>query len=295
MDTIDYATGEVISGDVTINHPTGFIDMTSDEYHSSPGISKSHLDSIAEKSPLHYWHKYLNPEREPDQPTAAMQKGSAIHLAILEPHLVEKNMVCGLNVDRRSNENKASWANFEAIHAGKIILKADDYDHVMKMRDAIHSHPVAAGMFTGGKSEQSVFSRDIETNALIKCRYDYMFGAAAAVVDLKKTTDASEEGFGKSATDFRYDVQSAWYNHVTYCETGRYIDDWVFVAIEETAPYAIGVYTVAFDNMLRDAMATAMANFNQILMHKADGYWPDYGINPTQLKLRPWAKRKRAG
>jgi hypothetical protein len=219
-----------------------------------------------------------------------MQRGSAIHLAILEPHLVEQNMILGLDHDRRSNANKEAWAAFEAEHRGKIILKPDDYEHVMRMREAIHTHPIAAGLFTGGYSEQSVFARDIETGELIKCRTDYMHGNFDRVFDLKKTVDASSSGFGKSASNYRYDVQAAWYFHTLYCAFGRYPDEWAFIAIEETAPYAIGIYFVTRD-IIERAHNAAMRDFQRIIKHRRESYWPDYGEFPSVLELAAWAKR----
>jgi exodeoxyribonuclease VIII len=215
-----------------------------------------------------------------------------VHLAILEPHLVEQNMICGLDVDRRSNANKEAWANFEREHAGKIILKADDYDHVMRMRDAVHSHPIAAGLFTGGHSEQSVFARDIGTGQLIKCRTDYMHNNFNTVVDLKKTVDASLDGFKKSATNYRYDVQMAWYYHVLYCAFGYYPETWAFVAIEEEPPYAIGIYFMN-EHMpeYQRAMNAAMRDFDRIVSHTRENFWPDYGYAPQALEISNWAKR----
>lgn len=135
----------------------GLVDMTNEEYHSAPGISKSHLDVIASKSPKHYWQQYINPEREPRTETAAMKMGTAIHTAILEPHDMDNRIVCGLDIDRRSNENKAKWAKFEFDNKDKIIISAENYDHVKRIRDAVWKHPVASGLLTGGRAEQTFF------------------------------------------------------------------------------------------------------------------------------------------
>ena len=68
-------------------HPLGLVECSNDQYHGGPGVSKSHLDAIAGASPLHYWHKYINPNRERAEPSQALIMGSAIHSIVLEPDL----------------------------------------------------------------------------------------------------------------------------------------------------------------------------------------------------------------
>lgn len=288
--------------------PTGLVEMTNDQYHSSPGISKSHLDCVAGQSLRHYWAKYIDPERERDSQTPAMKVGQAVHTAILEPHLMDEHIVKGLPHDRRSNANKDAWAAFEKEHAHQIIITADQYEAVRKMRDVVHAHPVAAGLFAGGRAEQTYFARsevpdededagvliDHQTGEVIeqviKCRCDYVHDGGSLIVDLKKTTDASPIGFGKSAANYRYDVQAAWYFHVWEKCFGWIPDIWAFVAVEESWPHAVGVYFVNRRD-LETAHNAAMSDFRRIVKARQSDNWPDYGASPEALKLPAWCRR----
>src|SRR5258708_7618822 len=59
--------------------------LTADQYHAAPGLSTSGLCDLA-ISPLHYWFRSsMNPHRPPDEPTAQMMLGTALHVAVLEP------------------------------------------------------------------------------------------------------------------------------------------------------------------------------------------------------------------
>lgn len=267
-----------------------FLDIDNDQYHSGPGISKSHLDAIAGASPKHYWHKYINPERERQEPTDAMKFGTATHTVLLEPELLESTVVCGLDLDRRSNANKAAWAEFEEANKGKVIISADKYQDLLYIRDAVHNHPVAAGLLSGGKAEQSLYAIDHDTGELIKCRTDYMVDSGGLIVDLKTTDDASPDGFGKSAANFRYDVQVAWYYHVFSQGLGWIPNDWCFIAVEKTAPYAVGIY-FATQSQIERATETALRDFKRIVHHRKLGQWPDYGETPLALELPGWIKR----
>lgn len=271
-------------------HPLGLVEQSNEDYHRGPGVSKSHLDAIAGLSPLHYWHKYLNPNREPEEPTPAKVMGTAVHGAILEPDLFPSvTAVAPADINRRTNAGKAEWEAFLKENAGKTILTADDYKVCLGIRDAVHRHPIAAGLLTGGKAEQSFYAVDSETGELIKCRTDYLHDSGAMIVDVKTTDDASPTGFGKSAANYRYPLQTAWYNGVLDSCFGEHPQDWVFLAVEKVEPYAIGIYFMEPDVVARAHLA-ARRDFLRIVEHKRANHWPDYGATPLPLSLPSWSK-----
>lgn len=270
-------------------HPLGLVQQTNDEYHSGSGISKSHLDAIATASPRHYWHKYLNPNRERSEPTAAMVMGSAVHTAILEPDLFPTEVIKSPGFDRRTKVGKAEYEAFQIANRGKIVLEPEDYDVCLAIRDAVHMHPVAGGLLQSGQAEQSFYAIDQETGELIKCRTDYLHDSGTMVVDVKTTEDASPAGFGKSSANFRYPVQTAWYNRVLDAAFGEHPANWVFLAVEKKPPYAVGLYYVDPDLAERGAVA-AQRDFMRIVEHRRSGVWPDYGMEPQPLVLPAWSK-----
>lgn len=270
-------------------HPTGLVVMTNDEYHGSKGYSKSHLDVI-NKGDRHYWHRYLNPDREPEAPSAALIMGSAIHSAILEPDLFPSEYVMApTGINRRTNDGKAAYAAFEKANAGKVVLDPDDYAMCLAVRDAVHKHPVASGLLQGGRAEQTVFAIDPDTSELVKCRMDYLHDSGGMIVDLKTTEDASPAGFGKSAANFRYPVQTAWYNDVLDAAFGEHPPVWAFLAVEKKPPYCVGIYFTEDDQIIRARIA-ARRNLERILECKRTNVWQDYGYEPQPLLLPAWAK-----
>lgn len=273
-----------------LGKPLGLVIETNDQYHShTASISKSHLDAIAGKSPKHYWHRYIREDREPNTPTPAMVLGSAIHSAILEPDLFPLEYVANPGIERRSNAGKAEYAAFEAENKGKTVLSDDDFQTCLSMRDAVHMHPVAAGLFTGGNAEQSFYAIDEETGELMKCRTDYMHGNGM-IVDLKSTEDASQTGFSKSAGNFRYDVQVAWYHGVLDAAYGEHNPVFAFVAVEKSKPHALGIY-YATPIDIEIALKAARADFLRIVEHKRSGLWPDYGDEARPLIIPKYVKR----
>lgn len=271
-------------------HPLGLVECTNDAYHRGPGVSKSHLDAIANVSPLHYWAKYIDPNRVRAEPTPAVIMGSAVHSAVLEPDLFPSEYVMApQGINKRTNAGKAEYAAFEEENKGKTVLDAEDFATCLSVRDAVYRHPVARGLLTGGKAEQSFYAIDKETGELMKCRTDYMHDSGAMIVDLKTTEDASPSGFGKSAANFRYPIQTSWYNGVLDAAFGEHPADWVFLALEKKPPHAIGIYFTTPEQLIDSHMA-ARRDFLRIVEHRRSGHWPDYGHVPMPLALPAWSK-----
>lgn len=119
------------------DHPSDLIgwhsDMSNEDYHSGPGVSKSSLDLI-HKSIAHLQNRSLVRIETP-----AMVLGTAVHTAILEPHLWPDGYLRGPDADRRAKEWKE--AQEEADRYGLILMKRDDFDKVDMMAASVASHP----------------------------------------------------------------------------------------------------------------------------------------------------------
>ncbi|EIP9220997.1 PD-(D/E)XK nuclease-like domain-containing protein [Salmonella enterica] len=284
----------------------GAVNMTNDEYHAAPGVSKSHLDLIAQRSPLHYWHRYLNPNREPTEKTTFMKRGTATHVAILQPNEFENLVVCGLDVDRRSKENKEKWAAFEAENADKTIITKDQWENILPLRDYVWKHPEASRLLTNIIAEQSIFGMmDVPDGegglvtdengevqrALVKCQPDAVARDFSYLLDLKSTDDANQMVFGRKAGNYRYPVQPAWYSAVMDCALGRSPEVACFLVFEPEPPYAIAIYYVEPVDMLTGWQA-AQRDFAMIERHRRLNWWPDYAeLNKAQpLKLGKYVK-----
>jgi len=248
--------------------------MTSNaDYHADPAISASHLHTVA-NSPYHYWSRFLAPERPPSVQTAAMKLGSLTHCAVLEPD--ELSSRYGIAPDRRTNAGKSVAAEMEA--AGIEAVTAPEMEQAMAMAASVRSHQAAAALLRDGKAEQS-FWWDDSTGLRCKCRPDWYNGTT--IVDLKTTTDASK-GFAKSVAQWRYHVQQ---NHYL---AGTFAERFVFIAVEKTYPYAVGVYELDETAALHGE-AERRNNLQTIADCRAIAEWPGYGNTIQPLSLPNWA------
>jgi exodeoxyribonuclease VIII len=263
--------------------------LTNQAYHAAPGISKSHLDTIAEGSPLHYWQRYINPDRPEENKTPALILGDAIHAAILQPALFESHYIIKPDVDKRTKDGKAIYAAFKAASVGKTELSQAEFDCCVNIRETVYRHPVARGLLLGGVAEHSFFTKELETGELIKCRPDYL--TDDYIIDVKSTLDASEDSFNYDGTKHRYDVAVPWYMDIVQAVRRRRPKKWIWLVVEKEPPYAIGIYFAQEHDIIR-ARDTARRNFLTIIQHRRQNFWPDYGESAMRpFTPRAWGKR----
>jgi len=264
--------------------PGIYKDLPNNDYHAAPGVSKSGLDLVA-KCPAMYKRRYI--DGIASDPTPAMILGSAVHTATLEPDKFDAEYACAPEINRRTKAGKAEWEQFQADNEGKTVLSATDHATAMAMAEAVKKHPVAGNILANGEAEASIFHRDERTAELVKVRPDWMI--EDCLVDLKTTQDGSKDAFARACANFRYHVQAAMYNDVVTAQTGRIINNFIFIVVERNEPYNVSVY-VADNDMIslgRELYRSDLATYAEC---KHSGNWPGYNHNKIEtITLPGWA------
>jgi exodeoxyribonuclease VIII len=269
--------------------------MDNATYHAHSAVSKSHLDLI-HRSPLHFWARHLDPNRVPQEPTAAMQIGSAVHTHVLELDQWDAQyVVAPAGIDRRTKVGKAEWDVFQTAIGTRTVISREDADLVMRIGRSVLSHPAAAYLLgLPGKAETTHMWTDAGTGLQCKCRPDWLLDDGSMIVDLKTTEDASPRGFQKSIGQWRYHVQAAWYLNGMEQATGKRPEQFVFIAVEKKPPYACAVY-VADLQMIDIGWNAACQDLYKLLLCKAADSWPGYSDGIEQINLPPWMLPKADG
>lgn len=265
-------------------------------YHGDKSrIGKSGLDLI-HRSPAHYYAKYLDPNREWEIPTPALAFGSALHTLVFEPTEFAKRFVVAPEINRRTNAGKEEYAAFMEANKGKTVIDSDVIEHCMKMKEAVYNHPAAAILLENGVAEKRVnwewFGQDEDGNDIhVPCKIKPDWHSRNDfLVDLKTTEDASPAGFGKSVWNYRYHVQGAFYcDGLAQSRSGDYPRGFIFIAVEKSAPYAVGVYYLTTEQM--DIGRREYSRDLQVY-HKClrTGDWPAYGTGVSAVQLPGWAR-----
>ncbi len=269
----------------------GYVQMTNEEYHSSEDISKSDLDA-ARKSGLHFKYKKEGPKIVPTQ---AMKFGSAFHALTLEPELFENEFIYKPDTTSRTwlltKEGKA-WKK-DQEEAGRAVLTLEEKANLEGMSKALTDCDTAKKLLSAsGKAEQSFLWTDKETGLGCKCRPDYLLVDGGTIVDVKTTIDASYRGFLKSISNFRYHVQAGWYLHGLEQATGIRPERFIFIAVEKTAPFGVGVYE-ADTYMVVNGYDTAREDLAKIAKWKEEDRYPGYCDDIQQISLPPWMTKSK--
>lgn len=262
----------------------GVYQLTNEEYHNGPGISKSGLDLI-NKCPAMYLDRYMKGNQP--APTPAMELGTAIHTAILEPKRFAKEYISRPpGIDGRTKAGKIALAEFMAEAEGKIVLPKEELVKICQIADAVNSHPIARSILGEiGYVEQSLYA-EID-GVMAKARPDYLLGDY--VVDLKTAVDASREAFSRACWNYRYHVQAALYTDVAEILDGAE-REFIFIVVEKTEPYPVAVYYADIEmvSMGREQYRLDLETYRQCL---STNTWPGYNEGRiTSINLPKWAK-----
>lgn len=246
---------------------TPYPDLSIGDYHAMANVSPSRLNDLA-RSPLHYWAAHVDPLRVTKLTTTAMVKGSALHLAALEPQRFDEEVAIRPTTDRRTKAGKAEHEAFEQANQDRIVLSLDDHADVWLMAQAIRSHRAASFLLAmEGLVEQSYTWVDPTTGLPCKCRPDWHSTGRSIVVDVKSTQDCSREAFAKGITNYGYHVQAAWNLDALGAE------QFIWIAVESAPPYAVAVYPASAGllDAGRRRITSAMATLAEC--HRSN-HWP---------------------
>jgi len=258
-------------------------EITNEEYHGK----KEYESSTNIRDILNSEKKYLHRKTTEQVPTKAMEEGTAVHAFFLENNKFYDEYIFrpeGLNA--RTKEGK-EWIK---ENQGKKILSYEWKENLEKMKQSILDSPAEIIYNNDNYSELSFFWDDLY-GIRGKCRPDCLSYNDRFVLDLKTTQDASPKGFQKSIGQFGYHIQASWYLRGLR-KLGVKVDEFLFLAIEKTAPFCVGVYR-ADKEMLEEGDKKIEEALHLISECKENDMYLDYTPEIQNISLPPWMVNKK--
>lgn len=263
--------------------PGIYTDLSSEQYHASPGISKTGLSMFKADPASLEWSRNC-PE---DDEVMATDIGDAIHAALLEPDRYAAEYVVAPKFDRRTTVGKENAAIFEHANQGKTVLDADQGKMISLIQGSAMAHPTARFLLqAAGSVEESLYWEDPDTGELCKSRMDKRLHDHPIIVDVKSVQSLDQ--FQRQLEEFGYWLQDGMYSEGYERHFGE-TPGFLFLVVQTSR--ALKRYPVAVFELDPQSKAEGRAEFRRLLdaYHDAKTRGDFPGV---QTISRPyWAKR----
>ncbi len=281
-----------------MTYPPGLYDhVSSAVYHGQPtegaSISSSGLRTILLDCPAKYWATSpLNPDREPDEESAALNFGRAAHCLMLgEPTFAEEFVVSPYD-DFRTKEAR-EWRDGQE----RTIVRAEQMPQIEAMAKAVRASPSAARAFQNGRPEVSLFWQDEATGIMLKARPDWLPDdpVTGYTQEYKTARSAAPRLIASQAFQLGYDMQAALCLDGIAAVTGKKPLGIAHVVQEKEPPYIAQLYLFGPDQIEigRRRYRKALRIFAACLERHRAGKppqiaWPAYSDAPMFFETPRW-------
>ena len=258
--------------------------LDEDIYRSHSALNYSSAKSLL-KSPKHF-QASLKRKVEPSQ---EMLMGTAIHEAVLEGKS-PSYIVRPEGMDGRTKEGK-EW---KAQNAGKIILSQEEDAGVRNAIKAVRENADVQYLLSLCKQREIGIVHNYN-GVEIKGRLDAHGQDEAGkpiILDLKTTSSADPEDFGRKVFGLKYATQCAWYQSLLALELGlEESPAWFWMVVETQEPFDVVLYQPPEEALEigRAQMKHCIDTYKTCL---ATGKWPGYSKGILSLEVPVWEKRK---
>lgn len=272
------------------------LDVPASEYHhrALDIANNSGLKLIDSKTPAHFrqWVEDGNKPKtieEQFKEHQALRVGRIVHSAILEPDTFDNDYLLmpdfGPMQSPKNRETRDQW--LRSLPPGTSIVKQDEKDLAMAMREAVLRHKTARLIIEGGKPEVTMNWIDDRTGLKCKARADWWNEELGFAMDLKTTADASPGEFGRSVAVYGYNRQ-----HCMYADgfriLGRPIRNYLILAVEKEKPHCVAVYHIDTSAEER-GFQLLHRSMDKLARCVETNQWPGYSEDIAILTMPGWA------
>lgn len=214
-------------------------------------VSHSSLEVFRESIPK-YHAVFVTKTIQKEPPTTAMHVGRAIHTALLEPmNWQNKVFKKPDHINKRTISGKEEYDQWLKSIGGdwnKAILDAEDYDMVLRMRDAAWKEPkVKEYLERAGWTETPITWTDNDTGLRCKGIPD-RFTEDGMILDVKTAREPWPSVFPRTAFNYGYHRQQAFYEAGVSSKDVEPREN-VIIAVGNVEPFEVVAYTMPQEEM----------------------------------------------
>lgn len=231
------------------------LDHAQDFYRTVDAVANSDL-LLIERNPSDFiWSREAPKDTSK---SSAIDLGTAIHTALLEPELFEKQVAV---FNKAKSRDTVKFAEFEQEpeNASKIVLLEKEYDQLRFIVSSAHAHPTMRRFLTiQADNEASIYVKDEERGIMRKIRPDRdpVGYGVPVLLDLKKTKGIED---WRDKARWRNPLFTLNYGHTAayYMDTarkfyGEKINEYTFLLVQSTIE--LGKYPIAVITVTREEL-----------------------------------------
>ncbi|ABD71998.1 hypothetical protein Rfer_4312 (plasmid) [Rhodoferax ferrireducens T118] len=281
----------------TADRTAVWFDSTDEEYHSDDFAASSSALKLMDRSAAHLMaqrqHRAQLRAAGKDEPNRAFMFGTAVHCAVLEPHIFKTRYVVYPCVERQGVRLTKAYKTFEQTNPKKRILLPSEMASIQDCARRVLATSVIrtdsesftmADLVDLGATERNYYWVDLLTGVTCKARMDLT--VENIILDIKTAIDARYDRFKYDAGKFGYHIQAAFYmeGYSRFVPEGRNII-MTFLVAEKESPHATIVYEADKDTFWgfgSKRVRELLAQYKQCLQTQ---HWPAYAEGAQLLKL----------
>jgi exodeoxyribonuclease VIII len=264
-------------------------DLPAEEYHDHPALNFSRAKLLL----LSPWHYKKAEEAPPRDETIDMRLGQLVHGYVLENRMPTYVVRPEFNAEGDAWHGNKKWCKEwkrKCENADILMLSPKESQREIRMCNEIAaSEDARKYLMAAPAREVSIFTN---FNGLsVKARLDAVCidQQNPAVLDLKKTRDASPRGWGKALAENRYLLQAEWYRRVLQIALGSpYPPAWRWLVVEDSDAAPVQIYKHS-EAQLEIGAALIRRVLQRYRDCMASGIWPAYGTGELQAITPHWA------
>lgn len=240
------------------------------EYLKWPFLSQSTVKA-GRKSMAHLRAALEDESREP---TDAMNLGSALHVAFLEPEMMTERVVMWKGGRRFG----ATWDAFEHENPGKIILTENMHADLVGMVRSLRAHPEVRRWLSRIEATEVSAVGDFHGTKM-KARGDAL--TSDPLIDLKTVADGDPRKVRNQAWDLGYYIQAAVHTHLL----GR--ERFILLTVESSPPYDVVPWEIP-QALIERGAEEAREIIERYIECTRTGNWPGRASTIQKMELPAW-------
>jgi len=268
--------------------------VSDEEYDAWEALRSSTLSYFCDGlTPAHAYHFMYVEEKE----TKPLTRGSAFHVALLQPDQFEDLVVREIPGPFRSKAAKEEREAFREENAHRIIVAYEDWDLLIRMRDVCFRYRLPRELLRApGRSEVAIIWTDEEWGIRCKVKIDRAiqeWRGYFTLLDLKSIgKHATKENISRQIGDFGYHRQEAFYRRGIEVHTGPVAMPFLMLFVPTVAPHIPAVYQIDYESLLQGQAEVAEA-VEKFKRSTSTGAWPGHGLEPITVALPAWKRQKK--